>query len=288
MKVSFSEICRNPDDDQSLPFLDREQVPDNLSEHQKLWREQGFLILPNFIPDNLIDHYCELRERLTKPGGWTIPTPYMSYSQLRDICLYRPLMEKLEELIGEEMGLHLNLTGWISTERNFHQDDYLNPTFVRSHYAATWMALDDIHPDSGPFEYVPGSNRWPCIAQDKVVALMKQHQGIDLSDPSWPSKTEGWVAEACEEEIERRGAKVKQFLPKKGDLLIWHGRLIHRGSRPKVPGLQRKALISHYSALSKRQDMPHYTLHEHQGFDSKGYYFVLKNNPMPASEKIAV
>ena len=47
------------------------------------------------------------------------------------------------------MLLHLALTGWISTQRDWHQDDYLNPPFVANWYAAVWMALDDISAESG-------------------------------------------------------------------------------------------------------------------------------------------
>ena len=54
--------------------------------------------------------------------------------------------------------MHLNLTGWVSTERNWHQDDYLNP-FINSWYGRL-VALDKISADAGPFEYVPGSHKW--------------------------------------------------------------------------------------------------------------------------------
>jgi len=170
---------------------------------------------------------------------------------LRKISMYKPLTDILEDLIGYRMGLHLNLTGWVSTERAWHQDDYLNPAFVNSHYAAVWFVLRDVDPDSGPFQYVPGSNRWPVIRQDKLF----QVTGASINDETWPSKTQGFVSEVVEEEIERRGAKVETFLGKKGDVLIWHGRLVHRGSMPRVPGMLRHSLISHYSAIAKRTDM---------------------------------
>ena len=36
------------------------------------------------------------------------------------------------------------------------------------------------------------------------------------------------------------------FLPKKGDAIIWHGKLIHRGAPPVDKSLTRKSLIGHY------------------------------------------
>ena len=49
-----------------------------------------------------------------------------------DLALHRPVTEMLEHLIGAPMGLNLTLTGWVSTSRAWHQDDYLNPSFVNS------------------------------------------------------------------------------------------------------------------------------------------------------------
>ena len=40
--------------------------------------------------------------------------------------------------------------------------------------------------------------------------------------------------------------EIYSFLPKKGDAIIWHGRLIHRGANPRNNDLTRKSLIGHY------------------------------------------
>jgi ectoine hydroxylase-related dioxygenase (phytanoyl-CoA dioxygenase family) len=151
------------------------------------------------------------------------------------------------------MFLHLCLTGWVSTERGWHQDDYLNPPHVNSWYAAVWMALDDIHPDSGPFEYVPGSHRWPLMRGSKVRAHMPWRQAML---PNWPALSEEFVVPAIDAEITRRGAEIRQFIAKRGDVLIWHGRLLHRGSKPNRPGMPRKSLICHYSGVTHRGDIP--------------------------------
>ena len=76
-------------------------------------------------------------------------SPYVHVPEMRDLALYPPLMEKMKHLIGEDMLLHLCLTGW-TTERQWHQDEYRS--FCCSTYAAVWIALDTITADSGPFE----------------------------------------------------------------------------------------------------------------------------------------
>jgi hypothetical protein len=252
MQPSFAELSEEPEA-KFLPPLDQPLVEESaLTPMQLAWRRDGVAILPRLLPDSLMDAYSARRAALNLPGGWPYPTPYLEIPQMRELALYPPLMDKLRELIGEPMLLHLCLSGWVSTERDWHQDDYLNPSFVNSWYAAVWMALDDIHPDSGPFEYIPGSHRWPLLRGDKVRARMPWRQAAG----NWPALSESFVVPAIEAEIQRRGATARQFIAKRGDVLIWHGRLMHRGSMPNQPGMLRKSLICHYSGVNHRRDLP--------------------------------
>jgi ectoine hydroxylase-related dioxygenase (phytanoyl-CoA dioxygenase family) len=194
----------------------------------------------------------------------------MEHEEIRDLCCCEEVVSKLNELFdGDEVGLNLNLTGWVSTERDWHQDYYLNVPGVGSHYVAAWMALDNISPDSGPFEFAVGSHVLPPMTQKKIFTLLSPS---DQANPNWPKITERMVAEACKQIIDERGYRVEQFLANRGDMLVWHSRLLHRGSPPIVPGTERKSLISHYSVVSRRCkiDMPRYDRHKNQGL-----YFIL-------------
>jgi hypothetical protein len=235
------------------PFLDQDNIDESsLSEDQRLWRRDGVLIKERFLPEKVVDDYVAFRQEVKLEGGWKDPCPYMRHDELKDIALHGPLVDKMDELIGQPMALHLNLTGWVSTKRRFHSDDYLNPDFVRSHYIAVWIALEDIHPDSGPYQFVRGSHRWPPLRRNKLFKMIPKEQA---RKGDWPSTTENIVAVACEQEIERRAERVETFLGKKGDVLFWHGRLLHQGSMPAVPGTPRRALIAHYSSMNHRPDM---------------------------------
>ena len=262
MTPSLADLSE-PTDPSLLPPLDRPGAP-ALNPYQAHWRDQGYLILPRFTPNVLIDAYVERRSR---DGQYRTGTPYMEIPEIRDLCLWKPLADVLDDLIGERMALNLNLCGWISTERDYHQDIYLNPPFLHDHYLAVWFALADIHPDSGPFEYVPQSHRWPRLSRERVLACMPAGSALN---PDWPKLSEDFVSAAMEAEIERTGLPVKRFIARKGDVLIWHCRLTHRGSPPRVPGMERRALIAHYSGINHRLDMPKVEQHGDQG-----WYFVL-------------
>lgn len=255
----FADLAANPPD-HLLPPLDRKGVDESqLTAAQLAWRRDGVLILPKFIPDAVLDPYIERRAAYPDPAGWPIETPYLHLPALRAVALYPPLMDMLAHLIGEPMMLHLCLTGWISTQRDWHQDDYLNPDFVNSWYAAVWIALDDISPESGPFEYVPGSHKWPLLRQQKVQRFLTEEERGRREGPAqvnrWEKYAERFVTPAIEAEIRRHESIPRQFIAAKGDVLIWHGRLIHRGTQPKDPNILRKSLISHYSGINHRPDM---------------------------------
>lgn len=236
------------------------------------WNDDGVAILKGFMPEDLMVAYenCWLANNgpdasKPSPGGWNYCTPYRQHPELLDILSYGPLHEKMAELVTEPVGVHLNLTGWVSTKRNWHQDSYLNPPHVGDYYIAMWLALDTIHPDSGPFQYVKGSHKWPQVTRDKILKALAPEE----RDHRWPTFSERLLTPLFEQEIEEREAEVVSHLPKRGDVLLWHGRLLHRGSTPNVAGMERRSLIAHYSGIHHRSDMP--PAHQHNG----GYYFPI-------------
>ena len=231
------------------------------------WNEDGFVIKKGFLPEDLLIAYeeCWVEHNEERPGGWPDCTPYRRHPEVMNILTHHNINDTLERLIGEPAAVHLNLTGWVTTRRNWHQDTYLNPEHVGDYYAAIWIALEDIHPDSGPFQFVRGSHRWPVVTQEKIRAALSPEE----QDHRWPKYSERILTPLFEKEIETRNAEITTYLPKRGDVLFWHGRLLHRGSEPNVAGMVRKSLIAHYSGVNHREDMP--TALPHGG----GWYFPI-------------
>ena len=258
------------------PILDRPEImahADKLTDIQKIWMENGVVVLQDLLPHDAIDRYVELRLKYDRPGGFG-PCPYMFYKEIRDLSLHTHVAQVLESLIGEPMGLHLNLTGFVSTERDIHQDTYLNPEGVNGWYAATWIALDDIHPDSGPFTFYPGSHRWPALRRSKILAHLSPEEA---ASPNWPNTSERFVTAAIEQKIKDTGVEEMTFNAKKGDVLFWHSRLSHKGAKPKDRSLERRALISHYSGINHRPDMPE------KARWNDAWYFVHEKNLDPGA-----
>jgi hypothetical protein len=241
---------------------------------QRQWQRYGYVILPKFMPDHLIDAYAEAWQADNgpegrfgdRPMGWPYDVPYMNVPALMDLACHDELADVLDTLIGDDMAVHLNLTGWRSTTRDWHQDGYLNPDTNRDWYAAVWVALDDIDADAGPFEYVPGSHRaFAPIRQKRMLTALEP----DERGPTWPRHSERILTPLFEDEMRRNRTIPHRFLAKRGDVLIWHARLLHRGSPPRNPDLERRAVILHYSGRAHRPDMP---VAVQRG---KGWYFPI-------------
>lgn len=270
-------------DPSNEPLLDRPQIFQSemlkgLPEIQQIWAKNGVVVVENLLPNSLMDDYLTLRRKSPsitgfQSRGFSSPVPYMYYKEIRNISLFPDVMHIMESLIGQPVGLHLNLCNLKSTQRDWHSDWHLNPAGVNGYYIANWMALDDIHPDSGPFEFVPGSHRWPVITQKKVFEHLSDSEKMR---PDWPAIAERFLTPAIEEKIEREGIAPMQFTAKKGSVLFWHSALIHRGSKPKNPDLERLGLINHYSGAEHRSkiDMPSLAKW------GQSLYFVHENHPL--------
>lgn len=266
--------------DEAVPLLDRDDaVLYNLTDDQIHWHNFGYVIKRNFVPHDLIDEYLSIRERENLgAGAFPNTTPYLYHSAIRDICCSRELHYLMVDLLGEELGLHFLLSSFQSTQRGWHQDDYLNPEDVMGRYAAVWIAMGDVHPDSGPFEFVPGSHRWPCLRREKVRTLVVPE--IRANTDLWTVHAEYFVNKAVENYIEETGSEIAFFDAKKGDILIWHAKLIHRGSIPKDPSLTRPALIAHYSNIRDRRDIGDHIVRHGDG----GYFWQFPERGKPLRE----
>jgi len=229
------------------------------------WNDSGVLVVENLVPDELIDAYKAEYEQVNAPltfhddgtvsgpkiGGYR-ETAYMYFEQVMRLFTYKPIHDLVESLIGEPPVVHLGLTGYVSTQRQLHRDEYLNPPCVLDRYAAVWVALDDISSDSGPFVYYPGSHLWPG-SMTKAAA----GKAVDLGDPRWPAHTESVISPLLAAEAERRGVELVRHLPKRGTVLAWNGRTVHAGSIATKQNAYRGAAIFHMSGSLHRPDFPY-------------------------------
>ena len=290
-QITFDDLAEQFPDDR-VPFLDREVVDEaKLNPLQRHWREHGYVVIPGMVQEHLIREYEALRTSLELgKAHFNTFVPYDEHEVIRKITLSPEMESVLQQIMGQDMGLHFTLTAYHSTERGWHQDDYLNPDYVFSNYCAAWISLGDIDPDAGPFEFIAGSHRWPCVRRHLVQSYLRdEYAAVTESEAGgkghWAEFAETFTNEAYIQEIEKRGLPISQFLGRRGDVLIWHGKLVHRGSAPNDPLLERPSMISHFSGTTVRSDI---------GTDIRRYgargahYWSFKDQKAPANAMSAM
>ena len=127
--------------------------------------------------------------------------------------------------------------------------------------AASWVALEDVHEDSGPLAYYCGSHM-----PEKMPFYDWGNGSITFEKDS--TRTPSQFADYLRSEVSRLGIAPRVFLPKKGDVLIWHAYLAHEGSTIKDPVRTRKSLVTHYAS---RASYP--PLHKYPQADEQGRYY---------------
>ena len=101
--------------------------------------------------------------------------------------------------------------------------------------AASWVALEDVSPESGELEYYVGSHRLEDYLFDGRFKWMP------FRSPEYSA-----FVESLHVRSHAQGLPRQRFLPRKGDALIWSADLVHGGSAGARAGITRQSLVTHY------------------------------------------
>ncbi len=230
------------------------------------WESEGFLVLRGFFSEEEVDSVNEYVERLwesrrecedpivldyrisTNREGRCIlrdspegvrRTPY----KLNDLYLPSPtvrslstsprLMAILSTLLGGEAMAINTLNFERGSQQAYHFDTFYMPAPVKDKMLATWIALEDIEPSTGPLGYYPGSNH--------IDPFRFSHGNLWAVEPEMSD-----VASYLQEELAAHKLKETTFVPRKGDVFIWHSQLLHGGAPIRDLSQTRRSLVTHY------------------------------------------
>lgn len=253
-----------------LPWLDapdaREKIEAKLASGEispeqarlcRAWVRDGFIILQNFFDHAFLDQTWRAYEAAVREGRAALqpeervpddPLP----SRSLDVHLTVPELHRLlhDERLGAWIRLLFGrksvpfqtLVSHKGSQQREHSDAIHMTTYPLGYLTAAWIAFEDIHGDSGPVVYYPGSHRLPYLSS------------LALGIPPGDFRKGGYATyfERYEPAIQKLIAEEELepavFLPKKGDVLLWHSNLIHAGSPRKNLSLSRKAVVLHFFA----------------------------------------
>jgi len=149
----------------------------------------------------------------------------------------------LRHVFGAPPCVLQSLTFYKGSQQPAHIDyPYVRTQTKLGRLAASWIPLEDIHPDSGPLAYYPGSH------DPRFSGFFDWGGGSILLEPQ-SEKTPMEFAHYLWDRMRACRLPQQVFLPRAGDVLIWHGNLVHEGTRINNPALTRKSYVTHYTSL---------------------------------------
>jgi ectoine hydroxylase-related dioxygenase (phytanoyl-CoA dioxygenase family) len=117
-----------------------------------------------------------------------------------------------------------------------HLDSWYLDTEMPGGLVGAWLALEDIHMESGPFFVCPGSHHLGAITKREAP----DHE-------SFLACVQKRIKDNCLDKV--------PMLLKKGDLLLWSSLLIHGAFSPSAaPCFSRKSLTAHFYPLGLRRN----------------------------------
>ena len=235
------------------------------------WRETGIAIFPNAVPDDLIGRFLadveyldahrdkfeleveykggrhrlrDLTESpLAAPGTKFICLENISRAA-REISLNRFVCDFLSHVFLDAPSVIQSLTFWRGSQQPAHLDyPYVSVQTRLPHLAASWVALEDVQEASGPLAYYPGSHK------AGLIAPFDWGNGSIIETPE-SSRTVADFTAYLAGQVEKLELRPQIFLPRRGDVLVWHGHLLHGGTAIDDPARTRKSYVTHYTSLA--------------------------------------
>ena len=213
-------------------FLRRAFAPTHIC--QQLWTRAVELARAELAGESIAPAYILRETRLDTPGRAGEERASKIFRLHRDdpsfrACATDPgLLEVMADLLGPQVDCFLSqfiFKQLGALGQPWHQDAFYFP-FDREPQVGAWLAITEAGTENSPLWVLPGSHREPV------------HPAI--TDPR-PDAPFGYV-----EIVDHPTQDAQRILMQPGDLLIFHGHLMHRSTDHEA-GEVRAAMVYHYA-----------------------------------------
>src|ERR1700732_2806115 len=208
----------------------RGEINEEEAEQCRCWSENGYVILKNLIEDRFLDEawsgYEEAiaarRIRLPQepvtdddpyPGRFL--NPHKKAGAFCPVLKHPRLMHWIRLLMEREPKPLQTIASHKGTQQAAHSDSIHMTTYPLGYLSAAWIAFEDIHPNSGPLVYYPGSRKLPYVFS-KDIGLGDFGPKREAYGP-YNQKYEPYIQDL----IARHNIEPHYFHARKGNTLIW-------------------------------------------------------------------
>lgn len=230
------------------------EITSQEAEYCRSFTDKGFVVAEKLISDEECDQAWEAFLRDWENGKVPLgPKPdtfapawgrvgnvHHFVKEMHALLHHQKITHLTDLFLGKKAIPYQTIPSFTGSEQLAHSDAIHMTTFPLGFLTAAWIALEDIHPDSGPLQYYPGSHklRYELCREVGIDFNESQQQGRE----PYLEKYEPRIAQI----IQENNLQPEDFLPKKGDVLFWHHNLIHAGSPVRDHEKTRKSLVCHY------------------------------------------
>jgi phytanoyl-CoA hydroxylase len=228
------------------------------------WEADGFLVLRNFMSpqdiarvgaavdsewsgDPANDHVVDVLTgehagrsftmaqvpREARGEVYKLNNLFARRSDIRQVALAPRLRKVCAQLLDGDPLICCSLNFERGSQQPFHLDTWYMPPPVDDKMVVASIALDDVDADNGPMVYYPGSHRIPAYRfSDGRLNIAEAEAGR-----CW---------DYLNAEIARRGLREEEFRGKRGDVFLWHARLLHGGRPIRDMTKTRRSMVVHF------------------------------------------
>lgn len=175
--------------------------------------------------------------------GYRIPDLHSHSEHARALYLQPTIFRMIELIYDQPAVAFQSLYFEYGSQQSLHRDPMFVVTDPPTHLLASWVALEDITPESGPLAYVPKSHRWPWFEFEPGSIVC----GAKIP-PAKRKEHSEWTRAMLQE----RELDVLPFTCRRGDVFIWHGGLLHGGTPIADAAKTRRSYVVHYCTAAHK------------------------------------
>ena len=216
------------------------------------FEEDGYVVLKLEGIDDLIDEINSDVENLLASGEYRTNSKIYSYNDSpriveswkyshasHKLAFNSQVMEFLFNYFSAEPLPFSTITFLRSTEQPLHSDYIHFGTIPHQRLAASWVALEDIDPKSGPLQIVVRSHKNDLVCFSDIAPRVARSLG-DVKEHY--TLYEDYIRTMVED------SNLEVISPelKKGEAIIWNANLLHGSPSCENNQLSRRSQVTHY------------------------------------------
>jgi ectoine hydroxylase-related dioxygenase (phytanoyl-CoA dioxygenase family) len=180
---------------------------------------------------------AELRARMRIASDWRLHGFHYVNAAASRIFHAPPLRGLVSRLLGHPARPFAAINFMSGSQQHLHQDMAVFHIYPHDYLVGAWIACEDVRPGSGPLVLHAGSHRSPMFPGFSDYP----QTNLRTADPTTAALYNAWIADQAARHPRH------EFLARKGEVLLWHGMLIHGGASVTVRGSTRKSMVLHYT-----------------------------------------